>query len=87
MRKTMNINIPITIAQRMDDRGELNPSSLMDFLENYLSCDCTDVEIDELTLTYTFKVDEDIHKAVKMKALLSDMTIKSYVGKLLKKFY
>ena len=64
---TMAIKIPISIAQRMDDRGQLNPQftdyflnrSCKLFVDDYLegtSGFWDNDYLDELQYTYTFKV-------------------------------
>lgn len=85
--KSLTIKIPLTIAQTLDDRGQLNPPYLQQFINTYIACEPPTEPIQELTFNYTFKIDSDIHKSIKLKAIDKGLTMNELVGRLLSKFY
>ena len=87
--KTINIKIPLEIAQDMDDRARLNPHWITSFIVTYWSYVslAKDRPIEGLTYNYAFKVDNDIHKMVKMKAVEFDMPMNELLGRLIQRFY
>ena len=87
--KTINIKIPLDIAQDLDDRARLNPQWLTSFiLVNWSYVDLvTDSPVEGLTSTYSFKVDDDLHKMVKLKAVELDLAMNELLGRLLQRFY
>ena len=89
--KSLNIKIPVDLAVDMDNRAQLNPDFITGFLITYLNCatheNLKDVHYKTLTYTYTFKIDSDVHKAVKLKAIELDMPMNEMVARLLIKYY
>lgn len=86
--KCINVKIPLTVATELDDRAELNPKYLTEFLVTYLNCEeGVKDPITELSYNYTFKIDNELHKAVKLKAIEHDLSMNEFVGRLLNKFY
>ena len=86
--KSLNVKIPITIAQRMYDAGELNPIYLSEFIISTLdNADSLDKPISELCYNYTFKIDDSLHKTIKLKALEVDIPMNELVGRLIEKYY
>ena len=86
--KSLNIKIPISDAQDMDDNAQLNPIYLTEFITaNLDQADCLDKPISDLCYNYTFKIDDDFHKLIKLKAIEVDLPMNDIVGRLLAKFY
>lgn len=86
--KSINIKIPISIGIELDDRAELNPMYLSEFLVTYLNCEeGAKQPITELSYNYTFKIDNELHKAVKLKAIEQDLPMNELTGRLLNKYY
>ena len=86
--KSLNVKIPLTVAQRMDDNAQLNPIFLTQFITDNLSYVYSlDKPINELSYNYTFKIDTDLHKSIKLIALEADLPMNELVGRLLAKFY
>lgn len=86
--KSINVKIPLTVATELDDRAELNPMYLTEFLVTYLNCEeGAKQPITELSYNYTFKIDSELHKAVKLKAIEQDLPMNEFIGRLLNKYY
>lgn len=84
--KSLTIKIPLSIAQQMDDNGHLNPQWIANFLEDFIDI-VPEQHINELTYTYTFKVENKLHKAVKLKSIEYDIPMNEMVGRLLVECY
>ena len=86
--KSLNIKIPLSDAQDMDDNEQLNPIYLSEFITATLNHnDSLDNPIRELCYNYTFKIDNDLHKSIKLKALELDLPMNELVGRLIDKYY
>ena len=86
--KSLNVKIPLPIAERMDDNAQLNPIFLTQFITDNLSYVYSlDKPINELSYNYTFKIDTDLHKSIKLIALEADLPMNELIGRLLVKFY
>ena len=86
--KSLNVKIPLPVAQLMDDNAQLNPIYLTEFITANLSrADSLDKPISELCYNYTFKIDDSLHKTIKLKALEIDLPMNDLIGRLLAKFY
>lgn len=86
--KSLNVKIPVSIAQDMDSNEELNPMLLSAFItRNLIHADSLDKPITELCYNYTFKIDDELHKTIKLKALEIDLPMNELVGRLLDKYY
>ena len=86
--KSLNVKIPLPVAQLMDDNAHLNPIYLTEFITANLShADSLDKPISDLCYNYTFKIDNKLHKSIKLKALEVDLPMNDLVGRLLAKFY
>ena len=86
--KSLNIKIPISDAQDMDDNAQLNPIYLTEFITAYIiHADSLDKPITDLCYNYTFKIDSKLHKTIKLKSLEVDLPMNELVGRLLAKFY
>lgn len=87
MAKTLSIKIPISIAQQMDDRGQLNPIWVARFLEEFYEADISDQPLEGLYYTYVFKIDGELRKAVKDMAKYHGLPMTEFVGRLLVECY
>ena len=87
--KTINIKIPIEIAQDMDDKARLNPQWITSFIVvNFSYLDLVvDKPISELSYNYSFKVDEGLHKMVKLRSVELGLPMNELLGRLLSAFY
>ena len=86
--KSLNVKIPLPVAQLMDDNAQLNPIYLTEFITaNLYQADSLDKPISDLCYNYTFKIDDDFHKLIKLKAIEVDLPMNDLVGRLLAKFY
>ena len=86
--KTITIKINLDQAQELDDRAQLNPTFISEFITHHLH----DAFIGErrstqLPFTYTLKVSNELHKALKMAALQNDMTMSEYVCQMFQVYY
>lgn len=87
--KTINVKIPLKIAEDMDNRARLNPQWMTSFIIvnwSYASL-VNDRPIEGLSYNYAFKVDSDIHRMVKLKAVEMDLPMNELLGRLLSSFY
>lgn len=87
--KTINIKIPLDIAQDLDDRARLNPQWLTSFiLDNWPSVSLVkDKPVEGLSYNYAFKVEDDLHKLVKLKSVELDLPMNELLGRLLQQYY
>jgi hypothetical protein len=85
--KSLSIKIPLSIAQKMDERAELNPMWLTDFIKDYIDLNAPEQPIQELTYNYTFKIGDSIHKQVKLKAIDCNLPMNDLVGRLIAEYY
>ena len=88
MKKSLNIKIPLPILKQLDDKGQLNPNYLEGFIVAHLHTnEGLNEPVTELSQNYTFKVDEQLHKAVKLKSIENDTNMNEYVARLLVAYY
>lgn len=86
--KTLTIKINLDEAQQLDDRGQLNPTFITAFIQNHLGhAFLGERRTTQLPFTYTFKVSDELHKAVKMAALNDDLTMSEYVRQMFQVYY
>lgn len=87
--KTINIKIPLDIAQDLDDRARLNPQWLTSFIIYHWSNvkQVIDKPVEGLTSNYSFKVEDYIHKMVKLKSVELDLPMNELLGRLLQQYY
>lgn len=87
--KTINVKIPLDIAQDLDDRAKLNPQWLTSFILFYWPHvdQVKDKPVEGLTYNYAFKVEDDFHKMIKLKAVELDMPMNELLGRLVQRFY
>lgn len=85
--KSLNIKIPLSICANMDDRGELNPQWITKFIKGYMNKEIESKPIQEFTVNYTFKIDDNVHREIKLKAIDYDIAMSEFVGRLLVKYY
>ena len=86
--KTITIKINLDQVQELDDRAQLNPTFVSEFITRHLH----DAFIGErrstqLPFTYTLKVSNELHKDLKMTALQNDMNMSEYVRQMFQVYY
>ena len=85
--KTITIKINLNQAEELDDRAQLNPSFIGEFITRYLHAGQPHCRSTQLPFTYTLKVSNELHKALKMAALQNDMTMSEYVRQMFQVYY
>jgi predicted DNA binding CopG/RHH family protein len=87
--KPINMKIPLSIAQKLDDSGQLNPQFLNSFIDTFITIgyDSLKEPITEFAFNYTFKVEEELLKRVKLEANQAGLPINEYLGRLLVRYY
>lgn len=85
--KSMSIKIPIGLASKMDDKGRLNPSWIAGFLILNKGKEVPQEPSKGLMYNYTFKVDNVLHKEIKLLAIEHGLAINELVARLLIKYY
>ena len=88
MKKSLNIKIPLSILKQLDDNGQLNPSYLECFIVAHLHTnEGLNEPVAELSYNYTFKIDSEVHKVVKLKSIELGINMNEYVARLLVAYY
>jgi hypothetical protein len=85
--KSLSIKIPIGIAHNMDDKGRLNPSWIAGFIILNKSKEIDERPVKGLCFNYTFKIDEVLHKEVKLQAIEHNIAVNEFIARLLEKYY
>lgn len=86
--KTITIKINLDQAQELDDREQLNPMFVSEFITQYVhGMFIGEQRSTQLPFTYTLKVSNELHKALKMAALQKDMTMTEYVRQMFQVYY
>ena len=86
--KTITIKINLDQAEELDDRAQLNPTFIGEFITRHLLDDFIwERRSTQLPFTYTLKVSNELHKALKMAALQEDMTMSEYVRQMFQAYY
>jgi predicted HicB family RNase H-like nuclease len=71
----------------MDDKARLNPSWLAGFLILNKDKSPDEKRVTGLSYNYTFKIDETLHREIKLKAIEHDLPMNEFVGRLLTIYY
>ena len=85
--KTITIKINLDQVQELNDRAQLNPSFIGDFITRYLHAGQPRCRSTQLAFTYTLKVSNELHKSLKMAALQKDLTMSEYVRQMFQVYY
>lgn len=86
--KTITIKLNLDQAQALDDHAQLNPSYISEFIHSHLGQALIgERRSTQLPYTYTLKVPNDLHKAVKIAAMNEDLTMSEYVRQLFQVYY
>lgn len=86
--KTITIKLNLDQAQELDDRGQLNPPFVGEFITRHLYVPLIgERRSTQLPFTYTLKVSNELHKELKMAALQEDMTMSEYVRQMFQVYY
>ena len=71
----------------MDDRAQINPSYFKCFIMDYICLPVPEEPFQEKTLQYIFKVDDKLHRFIKIKAIDNNVPMNDLLGRLLVKHY
>ena len=86
--KTITIKINLDQAQELNDRAQLNPIFVSNFIKHYVyGMFIGEQRSTQLSFTYTLKVSNELHKTLKMAALQKDMTMSEYVRQMFQVYY
>ena len=85
--KSITVKIPLSIATRLDSEGQLNPSFLSSFIEEHIDRSIPEEPSGELTLNYTFKIKDDLHKRAKINSIEHNLAMNEFIGRLLRAYY
>ena len=86
--KTITIKLNLDQVQELDDRAQLNPTFVSEFITRHLhGAFIGERRSTQLPFTYTLKVSNELHKALKMAALQNDMTMSEYVRQMFQVYY
>lgn len=86
--KSLNIKIPLGVAQLMDDNAQLNPDYITSFIvDHYNKSVNLNQPIGEMCYNYTFKIDDDLHKAIRLQAFELELPMNEMVGRMFSKYY
>lgn len=91
--RTINIKLPIDRVQEMDDRGQLNPSYIGDFVYIHTQKWGAGFDLDiknptgKLSYYYTLKVNSELHSKVKSWAKESKLPVSELLGRLFVNYY
>lgn len=86
--KSLNIKIPLGVAQLMYDNAQLNPDYITSFIvEHYNKAVSLKQPIDDMCYSYTFKIDDDIHKSIRLLSFELGLPMNELVGRLFSKYY
>lgn len=77
----------MSIAQAMDDKAQLNPSYVRYIIQRYILSELQDLPIQEFTYNYTFKIDDDLHKSIKLKTIEKGLPMNEFVGRIFSQYY
>lgn len=86
-KKSLNIKIPMSVASKMDDRGQLNPEYIENFIKTYIRGFDGGEFVNEFSIPQTIKVEPFIHRLVKQSALDNNLSMNELVCRLLAKYY
>lgn len=86
--KSLNIKIPLEVAQLMDNNEQLNPVYITQFIvENYNKAINLNQPIGGMCYSYTLKIDDDWHKAIRLQSFELGLPMNEMVGRLFAKYY
>lgn len=85
--KTINVKLPIKLAERMSKEQTLNSKYASDFLYSTRHCTFPDKPIEGLTFTYSFKIYDSLHLELKIAAAQKGVALNEYTGRLFAEYY
>ena len=86
--KTITIKINLNQVQELEDRAQLNPTFVSEFITRHLNAAFIGEQLStQLPFTYTLKVSNELRKALKMAALQKDITMSDYVRQMFQVYY
>jgi len=85
--KTINIKLSLPHVQEMDDRGQLNPYYITDFINKHIGNEIEDHPVGRLGYYYALKVDEKLHNTVATRAKKEGLAMGELLGRLFLSYY
>ena len=85
--KTINIKLPISSVQEMDDRGQLNPYYITDFISKNLEHQPEDKPLGRLAFYYALKVTDELHYNISVRAKEEGLAMSEFLGRLFLSLY
>jgi len=88
--KTLNVKLPIYLAEAMSDSGELNSRDITYIIGHMKEEEKEEALLEELpsiTFSYSFKVPRSIHKTIKLLSIEYDIPMNELTGRLLTYYY
>lgn len=81
--KTITIKLPLGVVQEMDDRGQLNPYYITDFINKNLEhLGAGDKSVGHLGYYYTLKVKDNLHQQISEIAKQCKLPMNEMLGRL-----
>lgn len=81
--KTINIKLPLDIVQELDDRGQLNPHYITDFImSNIEDIGTLDKPVGKLGYYYTLKIADNLHQSIRVIAKEHKLPMNELLGRL-----
>lgn len=85
--KTMNVKIPLDVAQKMSDNGHLNGEYIKELIIMKIEQELPAEELGGVPFNYSFKIPDNIHKLVKLKAIEKNLPMNDLIGRLIVRYY
>ena len=87
-----SIKLPLSVYNEMSERGQLNPTYVRDFIEDYYYRGLIDGtlvvhEIKEPTAHYYFRLHENLHSQLQQFAKRCKIPMNELIGRLFDKYY
>lgn len=86
MKKSLSIKIPYRTMLKLEKDGNFTPRYLSNFIEEHLDQEINTKDSLELCHSYTLKIDPDLHKSIKLKAIEHNLPINEFIARLLRKY-
>lgn len=86
--KSVNMKIPIDLAQELDVEDNLNPSFMTEKIMDYLPLSrYLTNPVEGLCYNYTFKINDTLHKDIKIMAINMNLPMNELLGRLIVTYY
>lgn len=85
--KTINIKLPFKAVEEMDDRAQLNPYYITDFISKHLEHQPEDKPVGRLAYYYALKVTDSLHQEINVRAKEEGLAMSEFLGRLFLSLY